>query len=87
VESGIAAGPSPLHQEDAIGIAQNQVRDDLLDGSVGLGRRPRVEGAAIQARQDLADLRGSHAAPGRTGHEHVTRHGIDELRPRAHLCS
>ena len=43
VETGVAAGPSPLHQEYAIAVAQDEVRDHLLEARIDLHGRARGE--------------------------------------------
>ena len=37
VQAGIAAGPGALHQEQALAVAHEQVRDDLLPLGIVLG--------------------------------------------------
>jgi hypothetical protein len=94
VQARVSAGIRPLHEEDALPVAQDDIRDQLLEGRVLLGDGTLQEAAgssdrAPQATQ-LSGMRGSDAgevaAAGNVGarqDQNALRHWAESMRRRA----
>ena len=52
VEARVAAGPGPAHEEPALAVAQDEVRDHLLVAGVLLGVAPSKEAAFLRDHRE-----------------------------------
>ena len=83
VEPGVAAGPRPAHQEVALAVAQDEVRDHLLERRVDLHRGPRLEPAfGVDRGEERLDAVRPDAGPAGAGDDRRARHDEDLLAAR-----
>ena len=80
VETPVRPAAGPLHEEPARTVAQDEVRDDLLERRVDLHRRTRREPPARgDDLEDALGARGPDPVPARPGHDELAGHDVDLL--------